>query len=330
MEPVERWWPSGGVQRWRGSDRPSAAAPGLHAGLPLELELLLLPGEGGAEHRGWELRRAVLSLQPRVISAVPTGVRQWEEGSGGIPAAQRLPAGCRRCKGGGGIHSPISGLCAPPEGPRSALSRLTPAGALSGHPQTKPCRVGSRSVNVKEARKHPLEKKKKGKLYSCGGNNNCAAAQHSSHNPFPDGAAGGRGAGWGSQHVAAAVLHGDRAPVQAGATARTGTGLPLQDAGSAVLRCCTQGSTSHKPTQPPRLLLSHCCPCARQSPSSPAASCPCPAQRVPAFLADPRGSSVAFLALLSHITPRSTGMLAAGTAPCPGAPRGRAPLLAAC
>lgn len=104
-----------------------------------------------------------------------------------------------------------------------------------------------------------------------------------------------------------------------GATARTGTGLPLQDAGSAVLRCCTQGSTSHKPTQPPRLLLSHCCPCARQSPSSPAASCPCPAQRVPAFLADPRGSSVAFLALLSHITPRSTGMLAAGTAPCPGA-----------
>lgn len=185
-------------------------------------------------------------------------------------------------------------------------------------------------MNVKEARKHPLEKKKKGKLYSCGGNNNCAAAQHSSHNPFPDGAAGGRGAGWGSQHVAAAVLHGDRAPVQAGATARTGTGLPLQDAGSAVLRCCTQGSTSHKPTQPPRLLLSHCCPCARQSPSSPAASCPCPAQRVPAFLADPRGSSVAFLALLSHITPRSTGMLAAGTAPCPGAPRGSAPLLAAC
>lgn len=41
------------------------------------------------------------------------------------------------------------------------MSRLTPAGALSGHPQTKPCRVGSRSVNVKEARKHPLEKKKK-------------------------------------------------------------------------------------------------------------------------------------------------------------------------
>lgn len=43
------------------------------------------------------------------------------------------------------------------------MSRLTPAGALSGHPQTKPCRVGSRSVNVKEARKHPLEKKKKKK-----------------------------------------------------------------------------------------------------------------------------------------------------------------------
>lgn len=291
------------------------------------------PGRGGAEHRGWELRRAVLSLQPRVISAVPTGVRQREEGSGGSPAAQRLPAGCRRCKGGGGgFIPPYQGCVHPQKGPGAALSRLTPAGALSGHPQTKPCRVGSRSVNVKEARKHPLEKKK-GKLYSCGGNNNCAAAQHSSHNPFPgfpDGAAGGRGAGWGSQHVAAAVLHGDRAPVQAGATARTGTGLPLQDAGSAVLRCCTQGSTSHKPTQPPRLLLSHCCPCARQSPSSPAASCPCPAQRVPAFLADPRGSSVAFLALLSHITPRSTGMLAAGTAPCPGAPRGRAPLLAAC
>lgn len=123
LEPVERWWPSGGVQRWRGSDRPSAAAPGLHAGLPLELELLLLPGEGGAEHRGWELRRAVLSLQPRVISAVPTGVRQWEEGSGGIPAAQRLPAGCRRCKGGGGDSFPhIRAVCTP----RRALVQLCP------------------------------------------------------------------------------------------------------------------------------------------------------------------------------------------------------------
>lgn len=118
LEPVERWWPSGRVQRWRGSDRPSAAAPGLHAGLPLELELLLLPGEGGAEHRGWELRRAVLSLQPRVISAVPTGVRQWEEGSGGIPAAQRLPAGCRRCKGGGGgFIPPYQGCVHPQKGP---------------------------------------------------------------------------------------------------------------------------------------------------------------------------------------------------------------------
>lgn len=119
LEPVERWWPSGRVQRWRGSDRPSAAAPGLHAGLPLELELLLLPGEGGAEHRGWELRRAVLSLQPRVISAVPTGVRQREEGSGGSPAAQRLPAGCRRCKGGGGgIHFPhIRAACTPRRAP---------------------------------------------------------------------------------------------------------------------------------------------------------------------------------------------------------------------
>ena len=121
------------------------------------------PGRGGAEHRGWELRRAVLSLQPRVISAVPTGVRQREEGSGGSPAAQRLPAGCRRCKGGGGgIHSPISGLCAPPEGPWCSFVqadscwspiRPSPDQAMQGRKPLSECERGQKTPAGKKKRK---------------------------------------------------------------------------------------------------------------------------------------------------------------------------------
>lgn len=293
LDPVEHWWPGGGAQRWRGSDRPSAAAPWSWRCCCR-----------GAERRGRELCR-LCYLCSSVISAVLTGVRKWEEGAGSSPAAQ---PSCGTAAAG----------AAPHEGPRCSFVRAEslcrspirsfPDQATQGREPLTEC---------KESQKTPTGKK--GKLYSCGGNNNCTAAWRSSHSTFPgfpDGAAGG-----GSRQVATAALPADRAPVQqvpvwAGATANRGTGLPG----------CRIGGTQGSPPAPTFPLLPLC----KAKPQQPCCILPLPCTQGPSLPGGPKRKQHCFpcAALPHHPPPPPQHRDACRKhSRCP---RGCAPLLAAC